>query len=243
MGSLNFQERFHRHTQLQLRSFYSRFTQAPWRPLVLFCGNLEFAPYKESEKKVFLATTESSSFETTHSCGFPLLLEDFQELPFFDGSVNTLICYFNQQMPNTSILHEFYRVLSPSGKLILTVNNRYGPYYFLKNCQLSDNLSDIEAALELYQFLILKTASHSYYPPTSSKHLLLKSLKYQKFLGRYFKKWANQYSFICVKKTDYHHPIPSYLQLTEHVPLSGFFERVSSSVIEAPETGIGYPPK
>lgn len=225
MGSQISQERFHQHTQLQLRSFYSHFTQAPWQPIVLFCGDLDFAPYKQPDKKMYLATTNSSSFEKNTDTGFKLLLEDFQELPFFDNSVDTLICYLNQKTPSASILNEFYRVLSPSGKLILTVNNRYSPYYLFKKLLLADKLADIESALELYSFLIIKSEAHSFYPPTTSKYLISKSLKHERFLRKYFKKGANQYSFICMKKNDYRQPVPSYLQLTEHVPLAGFFDR------------------
>lgn len=225
MSAQNFQERFYRYSQLQLRSFYSRFTQAPWRPIVLFCGELGFAPYKQQDKKVFLATTDSSSFEAAHDCGFQLLLEDFQELPFFDNSVDTLICYLNQQITNFSILHEFYRVLSPSGKLILTVNNRYSSYYLFKSPHLSDKLTDIESALNIYEFLTLNTFPHSYYPPRSSKCIFSKFIKYQKVFRKYLKRAANQYSFVCVKKTHYQQPVPSYLQLTEHVPLAGLFDK------------------
>lgn len=210
---------FFQHTQLQLRSFYSRFTHNPWRPVVLFCGDLPFAPYNQHDKKIFLASDCPQSYASP-SEGFKLLIEDFQELPFFDGGVDTLICYFNKKLPHPSVLYEFHRILSPRGKLILTVNNRYSPYYFFKEAALSDKLQEIEHDLELYDFTVINRVAHSFYPPKASAYVISTILRANRFLKKYFKGWANQYSFVCVKKSEPYDILPSYAKLTQQIPLN-----------------------
>ena len=223
MSDMTHQERFLRHTQLKLRSFYSRLTYSPWKPVILFCGDQRFAPYKQQDKKLFLARTlEETSMTLPHA--FELVLDDFQEIPFPDGGVDTLICYWNKQFPSTTVLHEFHRILSPQGKMILTVNNRHSLYYSLQSWRQSDHLWAIESALSLYDFIILKGFSHSFYPPGYSKRFIAQALRSERFLKRYFGRWSNQYSFICVKNTEHYQPLPSYLRLSQQIPISSLLE-------------------
>lgn len=219
MSQMTPQGRFFRHTQLKLRSFYSRITYSPWKPVILFCGDPDFIPYYQADKKLFIIELGEKA-RSPCEYGFHLHLDSVSELPFADGSVDTLVCYWNKRFPDPAVFHEFHRVLSPQGKLVVTANNRHSLYYGLRSRGESDTLWSIESWLSLYDFLVLKAFPHSFAPPGSSKILMNLILGQQKRLEKYLPRWANQYSWVCVKNTEHYQPLPSYLRLSQRLPLS-----------------------
>jgi hypothetical protein len=204
-----------RHFQLRLKRFYARLCHNPWRKNILYLGDPAYLPNVSSDKHVYWGTTIEGS---THSRAFPLWLSTYDELPFADGSIDVVICHFSEPLECSSFLQECYRVLASEGKCLWTISNPYSLYY---SCcpKEREQFSIFEARRRLceYEFDVLSVQSHSFLPAVHLRWLFGISLRWERWLVKYFPFFANKVSFVAIKKTNHYSPLPSYLRLSHRV--------------------------
>ncbi len=212
---MSFSSYISRHFQLRLKRFYARLCHNPWRQNILYLGDPAYIPNLSENKFLYWGTTVAGS---THNRAFPLWLSTYDELPFADGSMDIVICHFSEPLNSSSFLQECYRVLASEGKCLWTISNPCSLHYAY-DIKEREKFSIFEARRRLcdYAFDVLSLKSHSFLPAGQSRWLAGLSLRWERWLGRYFPFFANKVSFVSIKKTEHYSPLPSYLKLSHRV--------------------------
>jgi SAM-dependent methyltransferase len=156
------------------------------------------------------------------------LKSDLRFLALADNSIDLIVCPHVLEFNNNyhHILHEFYRVLSPKGKLIITCFNRYSWFSLcrklipmLKDAQLI-SLNQLKNQLVTLNFQIEGGKFFSYCPPfTTAKYL--RKVRWMNQIGdRWLPTLANSFALIASKeiitpnlikplnRVEFNHPYP-----------------------------------
>ena len=136
------------------------------------------------------------------------LKTDLHFLPFADNSIDLIICPHSLEFSNNyhHVLQELYRILTPSGHLIITCFNRYSWFGLLKKriTILKQGhligLTEIKNQLQALNFRLEGGKFFSYCPPLSSARQLAKYQWLNKVGDRWLPTLANSFAIIARKE-------------------------------------------
>jgi SAM-dependent methyltransferase len=213
-----FNDHIIQHFALRLKSLYTRLTFNPWRRNVVYIGKEFFFPFNFNEKCFMHVTT--SAHDELASTSFKVILDDMH-LPFDGESIDTIICDLSsvEKKHSTVLLKEAIRVLHPQGKLILTYNNRYSPYYYASSKENPYSSWGIQRLLKEHKLIILKSFYQSFLFKHCSRRMQRWLIKYEPFLRKFIYFFANKITLLIVKETDFYQPLPAYLRLSKKIPV------------------------
>lgn len=211
------------HFQLRLKRLYQRTIISPWRKNILYVGDPIFYPENYSQKCFIHLKEKCERSEKTIEGAFDIYT-DTPDLPLADESIDIVICQLQEISFNREqLLKEFHRALNQNGKLLITIQNAWSPYYFLQTQKDRPKISSLELnhLLEKYHFEIIKSFPCSFIKKNQSEFTRAISLKIEPFLSKWCGSFANQYSVLAVKKGEIYQPLPPYLRISKTIPYLG----------------------
>ena len=201
------------HFALRLKALYTRLTFNPWRHVVLYIGHEDNTPYNSSQKCFIHLLNSSQEAPKDALCCFT----EEGLLPFDEDSVDMILCDL-AVLPKTWIepfLEDAQRVLNAQGKLVLTYNNAFSPYYWWNTQQQNYTHWQVRRLLKKHNMIILKSFFQSFISQRIPRSCRYWIIRWERFLRRFFKTFANKATLLIVKETDFYQPLPAYLRLSK----------------------------
>lgn len=154
---------------MKIEPKHSLIANAPRAGLILDagCGEFTYANYVKAMKDFSgtIACLDINVPQKKQAEEYLFSLGSIDKLPYKNNTFDFIYCFSVVQLvvDDRSVIEEFYRVIKPGGKLLITVPTRISPFRVIR---------DLEIRFNLYKFQEFNVPHHYYYSVNDINNLV-----------------------------------------------------------------------